>query len=657
VPGLTRPIGLGLAARGDVKDVVSWASEARDRGLDSVWFHDSYFERDAVTYASAVASQVGDIRIALGALNPNTRHPVLLAMTVSALDEMAPGRIILGLGTGLPLRLAQMDIPYSPDDAVQDITRTIEVLKTLWAGDRITPETPGVPPLQPMFPPVHEVPVFVAAYRSDMVRMAGRVADGYMARPAESLVNYRRILNILRDASQEAGRPRDTVTTQGYLLSLTGSSRREALNRAKREPFVIYMMSIQSEFALTQAGFDPAIRQPLSAAWREERYHDAAEMIPDEMIDAFLLCGTPQEVAAKAWEFHEAGMDIPVLQPVVQENEQARSMMEAAVHYGSTEGLSPAVSQSRRPTEPERARTRLGERLGGWAEVVRPFSFTASVVPIAAGGALAAAGDGFSWPLFAIALVAGVLLHIGTNVINEIYDVREGIDSIVSPRASHAIVKGRVTERDAFRLAAAAFVLATACGVLLLIERGWPIVALGLLGLAGGFGYTAPPFEYKYKGLGVPFVFFLMGPLMVEGAYFASSGRFSWTAVVLSVPIGLLVAAILHGNEWRDISEDARAGVRSLSIVFGRRVAHLAYVALILGAYLSLTLAVLAGALPTWSLLATLSLPLLIGIISSSELGASGQQRAIAMIDLQTARLHAVFGALLVAGLVIAAAR
>jgi 1,4-dihydroxy-2-naphthoate octaprenyltransferase len=257
--------------------------------------------------------------------------------------------------------------------------------------------------------------------------------------------------------------------------------------------------------------------------------------------------------------------------------------------------------------------------------------------------------------LFLAALAASVLLQIGTNVINEIYDVREGIDSIVSPRASHAIVKGRVTEREAFVIAIVAFALATAAGGWLIAERGWPIAVLGILGLAGGFGYTAPPLEYKYKGLGVPLVFLLMGPLMCEGAYYVASGRFSWSAVVLSIPIGLLVAAILHGNEWRDISEDARAGIRTLSIVFGRRAAHAAYVALILGAYLSLTLGVLAGVLPTWSLLALLSLPLLVGIIRASELGASGQQRAIATIDLQTARLHWVFGTLLVAGLVVSA--
>jgi hypothetical protein len=93
---------------------------------------------------------------------------------------------------------------------------------------------------------------------------------------------------------------------------------------------------------------------------------------------------------------------------------------------------------------------------------------------------------------------------------------------------------------------------------------------LGILGLVGGYGYTAPPLRYKYRALGVPLVFLLMGPLMVVGSYFAVTGAWSVEALILSVPVGLLVAAILHGNEWRDIGEDTRAGIVTLSSRLGR---------------------------------------------------------------------------------------
>src|SRR5438552_18990274 len=100
---LVRRVGLGLAARGDVEDTIEWVRRARDAGLESVWFHDSYFERDAVTYATAVATKVDGIRVGLGALNPYTRHPVFIAITVSALDEFAPVRILLAICYALQL--------------------------------------------------------------------------------------------------------------------------------------------------------------------------------------------------------------------------------------------------------------------------------------------------------------------------------------------------------------------------------------------------------------------------------------------------------------------------------------------------------------------------------------------------------------------------
>jgi hypothetical protein len=113
-----------------------------------------------------------------------------------------------------------------------------------------------------------------------------------------------------------------------------------------------------------------------------------------------------------------------------------------------------------------------------------------------------------------------------------------------------------MTKRAAFGVVITAFVLAAVIGVYLVWLRGLPIVVLGLLGLVAGWTYTAPPFQWKYKSLGVPLVFLLMGPLMTCGAYFAVTGAWSAQSLVLSIPVGLLTAAILHGNEWRDISED-----------------------------------------------------------------------------------------------------
>jgi 1,4-dihydroxy-2-naphthoate octaprenyltransferase len=564
-----------------------------------------------------------------------------------------------------------MGIGYAPDEAVERVSTAMDTLRALWAGERLPSATEGLPPIQPMFAPPHRIPLVIAAYRREFVELAGRKADGYLARPAESIPSLTGILKRLRAAAAAAGRDPDAIESAGYLLSLVDKSRRDALNRAKREPFVIYMMSVLGDVSLKRAGFERELRDRIAAAWRAEEFHEAAGLIPDELLDAFMLCGTAEQVAEGALAFHlRAGLEVPLLQPVLQEASQVEELLDAARIYGQLTDVAadrwglpeereaeaepgnvaaPPVADALTPWD------RLRRGAGTAWEVIRPFSFTASIIPVAAGGALAFADGLFNPGLFLLALLGGVLLHIGTNVTNEIYDVRKGIDTITSPRASHAILKGRIRERGAYAFALTAFAAAAALGVVLIAARGWPIAALGLAGLVGGYFYTAPPFEYKFRALGLPLVFLLMGPLMTVGSYYAVSGTWSPVALVLSLPIGLLVAAILHGNEWRDIREDTRAGIVTLSSRIGREWAHYGYLGLTLGAYIVLSLAVVAEALPPATLLAILSLPLLVVVVRAAELGASGQARAIAMIDLQTARLHAAFGLLLVAGVVLAA--
>src|SRR5437870_11102395 len=200
---LARPVGLGLAARGDVRDVAQWAQQAEARGLESVWVHDSYFERDPITYLTAIGQTTRRIGLGAGALNPYTRHAVAVAMTMSALDDLAPRRCALALGSGLPLRLAQMAIPY--EDTVARVSEAIDEIRTLWRGERLTLNS-RVPPLQPMFQPPHRIPIYIAAYRTPFLDLCGEKADGYLARPAESLPAFARMRERVRATAAGHGR-------------------------------------------------------------------------------------------------------------------------------------------------------------------------------------------------------------------------------------------------------------------------------------------------------------------------------------------------------------------------------------------------------------------------------------------------------------------
>ena len=332
VADLAARVGLGLAARGEVREVARWAQQAEEMGLESVWIHDSYFERDPITYLSAIGMQTRRIELGAGALNPYTRHPVVLAMTMSALDDLAPRRCALALGSGLPLRLSQMAIPF--DDTVARVSEAIDQVRALWRGERLVLND-RVPPLQPMFQPTHRIPISIAAYRTPFLDLCGQKADGYLARPAESLPAFRKMRDRVLESAVKAGRAADDIEFRGYLLSLVDSSHREALNRAKREPFVIYMISVLSDISMKRAGFDPELRTRIAAAWRAEDYHQAGGLIPDDLLDAFILCGTSSDIAVRAAAYHDAGMTVPLLQPILQEEAQVNALLRAAVEYGT----------------------------------------------------------------------------------------------------------------------------------------------------------------------------------------------------------------------------------------------------------------------------------------------------------------------------------
>ena len=648
---LARRVGLGLAARGDVDDTVTWAQKAEDLGLESVWVHDSYFERDPISFLAPMARATKRIGLAAGALNPYTRHSFVVASTMATLDNIAPGRMSLALGSGLPLRLMQMAIPF--EDAPSHVSEAIDQVRALWEGKRLVLND-KVPPLVPMFPPPKRIPVYIAAYTRRYLEIAGEKADGYLSRPMESVPAFKVMRERVLESAAAHGRPADAITFRGYLLCLLGDSRADALNRAKREPFVIYMVSILSDLSMQRVGMEPGLRDRVNALWREEKYHEAAEVIPDELLEAFVLVGTPQDVARRALEYHRAGMDVPLLQPVVQDEDQVRRVLEAAVLYGSaveTASESDTLVPAGAAMGGGGARWRT--RLAAAVEVTRPFSFSASLLPVTIAGAVAWAQGRVALVPWLVALVAALAVHAATNVINEVYDVRHGIDSITSPRASHAIVKGGISERGALGLAYGLFALTIALGLYLVAVRGPFMLLLGLLGVLGGYFYTAPPFQYKYRAMGIPLVFLLMGVLMTVGGYFAATGTFDWRVVVFSVPAGLLVTAILHGNEWRDIAEDTRLGFSTYSGRAGRTAAYRAYTGLVIGAYLTLAIGVMAGILPTLSLLAMLSLPAGWVLLRSAERGYIGSIGEINMIDLRTARLHATFGVLLVFGILL----
>ncbi len=283
-----------------------------------------------------------------------------------------------------------------------------------------------------------------------------------------------------------------------------------------------------------------------------------------------------------------------------------------------------------------------------WLRAVRVPTLTAAVIPVALGSLLAFKAGALDLVGALLATLVMTFFQITANLINDVDDFRNKVDTPESLGSSRVIVDGLLTPKQLEAGAKVFFCSGIAIGLYLSVIGGIVILLLGLLGAAGAFFYTRKPFAFKYKGYGVPIIFMMFGPLPAFGAFYLSAGAFSWTPILLSIPVGLLTTAILHANDTRDIDHDDKAGIKTFAMAIGRKNAVRFYLVLVISSFLFVLLFIALGQLPTWSALVFLSAPLALSLIKSIR-----TPKKIRAIDHKTAMLQLVFGVLLLVSIII----
>jgi 1,4-dihydroxy-2-naphthoate octaprenyltransferase len=285
-----------------------------------------------------------------------------------------------------------------------------------------------------------------------------------------------------------------------------------------------------------------------------------------------------------------------------------------------------------------------------WFLASRPWSFTMTAISVSVGSALGAIDGGFSWAYYLITLLGTVFLHAATNLINDYYDVKSGVDTQEVSTAQyrpHPLVEGKLKAEHVRTAATILYALSTCIGIYLAAARGWALMWIGLIGAFASLTYTAPPLKYKYSALGEISVFLMWGPLMVAGAYYVQRQAFSMDAFWISLPFGALVALVLLANNIRDINHDRDKGILTLAIVLGQRRGLWLYFFLLILAYLAIVLMSIFGPLYLWSLIVLLSMPLALRLLYQM------MKQVPADADARTAQLDTAFGVLLVLSLVL----
>ena len=286
-----------------------------------------------------------------------------------------------------------------------------------------------------------------------------------------------------------------------------------------------------------------------------------------------------------------------------------------------------------------------------WLMAARPRTLPAAIAPVLVGTALAGFQHVFHPLRFAAALVGALLIQVGANLSNDYSDARRGADAEDRLGPVRVTAGGLVPPRQVLVATYLTFGLAVLVGVYLIVVAGWLLLAIGAASILAGVLYTGGPRPYGYEGLGEVFVFTFFGVVAVAGSYFVQVKHLDWEAFALSVPVGLLAAAILIVNNVRDIDSDRRAGKRTLAVRLGRGRSRVMYGVTVGLAFVLALITWALGPLTAWVALCWLAIPLAVAVtrLVFTHTDGPSLNRALA----KTGQLQLVFCVLLSAGLLL----
>ncbi len=281
-----------------------------------------------------------------------------------------------------------------------------------------------------------------------------------------------------------------------------------------------------------------------------------------------------------------------------------------------------------------------------WLAGARPKTLPAAIVPVLVGTAVASAGGQVVWWRAVAALVVALALQVGVNYANDYSDGVRGTDAgRVGPL--RLVASGLVPPSRVKGAALACFAVAGCAGLALAVAVAPWLIAVGAACVAAAWFYTGGRRPYGYLGLGEAAVFVFFGPVATAGTAFVQTGRVTGMSLLASVPVGLVITAMLVVNNIRDLPGDAAAGKATLAVRLGQARARALYAGCTLGPFAAV--AALAGLYRPWAALALAALPLAARPTRRVLAGAQGTSLIADLVA--TGRLELALGILLAAGI------
>lgn len=286
-----------------------------------------------------------------------------------------------------------------------------------------------------------------------------------------------------------------------------------------------------------------------------------------------------------------------------------------------------------------------------WWKLTRPHTLTASFVPVLLGTALAIHDTDIHFGLFIAMLIASLFIQAATNMFNEYYDYKRGLDNEESVGIGGTIVRDGVRPRTIMQIALGLYGVSILIGVYICMSTTWWLAAIGLFCMLIGYLYTGGPLPIAYTPFGEIFAGFFMGMGIILISFYIQAGTVTITSILVSVPIFILVGAIMLSNNIRDLDGDKEFGRKTLAILLGRKNAIYLLAGMFIVSYAWVFILMMIGYSSAWIAIVVLSIPKAV----KATKGFIGKTIPIQMMPAMkaTAQTNTIFGFLLSIGLFI----
>lgn len=293
--------------------------------------------------------------------------------------------------------------------------------------------------------------------------------------------------------------------------------------------------------------------------------------------------------------------------------------------------------------------TYKGKNWRVWWQLTRPHTLTAAFVPVLLGTALALPLTSIDLGLFIAMLIACLLIQAATNMFNEYYDFKRGLDNEHSVGIGGAIVREGIQPATVMKIALSLYGISMLLGVYICMSSSWWLAAIGLVSMTVGYLYTGGPIPIAYTPFGEIFAGFFMGMLIILIAFYIQTGFITMISVLISVPIVITVGAILLANNIRDHDGDKENGRRTLAILLGQKRAIVLLAGMFIVSYAWVFTLIGLDYASAWLTIVLLSSPKAIKAIK----GFIGKTKPVQMVPamIATAQTNTIFGFLLSIGL------